>query len=56
VKITRRFRNKNVNITIKNKNGAQKGVQKIILNGTIIQGNILPANQLNDENDVVVEM
>jgi cellobiose phosphorylase len=56
VKITRRFRNKNFNIIIKNKNGIQKGVKKIILNGTIIDDNLIPVDRMMDNNEVLVEM
>jgi cellobiose phosphorylase len=56
VKISRTFRNKNIFITIKNKNAHQKGVQRILLNGELIQGNILPADQLKEDNDVLVEL
>jgi N,N'-diacetylchitobiose phosphorylase len=56
VKITRRFRNKNFNIIIKNKNGIQKGVKKIILNGNIIDDNLIPVDRMIDNNEVLVEM
>ena len=56
VKITRKFRNKNFNIVIKNKKGVQKGVKKIILNGEIIDSNLIPLEHMKDHNEVLVEM
>jgi cellobiose phosphorylase len=56
ITIARRFRNKILNIVIKNKNGVQKGVQKIIINGQEISGNLIPLTHMNDTNDVQVIM
>ena len=56
IKITRKFRNKIFNITIKNKNGAQKGVKKIILNDKRMEGNLIPVELMKDNNNVVVIM
>jgi N,N'-diacetylchitobiose phosphorylase len=56
MKITRKFRNKNFNITIKNKNGAQKGVKKITLNNKRIGGNLIRVELMKDSNNVVVIM
>jgi cellobiose phosphorylase len=56
VKITRRFRNKNFAITIKNKHGMQKGVKKILLNGNILEGNIIPLERMMENNEVLVEL
>ena len=56
IKVTRTFRQKNFNITIKNLNGSQKGVKKIVMNGKEIDGNLIPLNIMKDSNDVVVDM
>jgi N,N'-diacetylchitobiose phosphorylase len=56
LKITRRFRGKNFNITIKNKNGAQKNVKNMILNGSITKGNLIPLEKMEENNEVLVEM
>jgi cellobiose phosphorylase len=56
IKVTRIFRQKNFNITIKNLNGSQKGVKKIVVNGKAIDGNLIPLDIMKDNNDVVVEM
>jgi N,N'-diacetylchitobiose phosphorylase len=56
VRMTRKFRNKNFTIVIKNKNGSQKGVKKITLNGNRVEGNLIPADRMLENNDVLVEM
>ena len=54
--ITRRFRNKNLNITIRNENGVEKGVRKIEINGREIAGNLIPVEQMEEQNEVLVLM
>lgn len=56
IKIKRRFRNKNFNITIKNKNGTQKGIKQIIVNNKKINDYLIPLNKMKENNEVVVEM
>jgi N,N'-diacetylchitobiose phosphorylase len=56
LKITRRFRGKNFNITIKNKNGAQKDVKNMIVNGITTKGNLIPLEKMEENNEVLVEM
>jgi cellobiose phosphorylase len=56
IKITRRFRKKNLNITIINSNYIQKGVKKIIMNGKEIKGNLIPLTLMMDTNEVLVHM
>jgi len=55
-KATRRFRGKQLNITVKNETGVQKGVKKIIINGEEIAGNQIPVSKMKDINDIVVMM
>jgi cellobiose phosphorylase len=55
-KITRRFREKNFNITVKNESGVQKGVKRIVINGDEIQGNLISIEQMKNKNDVLVVM
>jgi N,N'-diacetylchitobiose phosphorylase len=55
-KVTRRFRNKDFHFEIQNKSGVQKGVKKLILNGSEIKGNLIPLNMMKDKNEVVVVM
>ena len=41
---------------IKNSNGVQKGVKKIIMNGKEIEGNLIPLTLMLDTNEVLVHM
>jgi len=54
--VTRRFRNRTVNLKVINRDGVQKGVKKIMLNGQSLQGNLIPVSKMKPENDVIVEM
>jgi N,N'-diacetylchitobiose phosphorylase len=56
LKITRRFRKKNFDIAIKNEGSVQKGVKRIILNGKKIDGNLIPLNLMEENNEVLVVM
>ena len=56
LRITRRFRKKNLTITIKNEGGVQKGVKKLIVNGVEIEGNVIPFSQMKEDNEVLVFM
>jgi len=56
VKITRRFRNKDFNIVIKNESGVQKGIKKLSINGREIQGNCIPLDLMKEKNEVVALM
>ncbi len=56
IQITRRFRNKMFNILIKNPNGTQKGIRKLIINNQDLTGNLIPLDIIQNENKVVVEM
>jgi cellobiose phosphorylase len=55
-RITRKFRKKMFNIVIKNENGVQKGVKKIVINGKEIEGNFIPLEIMQEKNDVIVAM
>lgn len=50
------FRGSKLHITVKNPNGKESGVSRIILNGTSIDGDYIAADLLKDNNDIVVEM
>jgi len=54
LKITRKFRNKVFSIVIQNPNHVSKGVQKLMLNGQQIEGNLVPLNLSKEENEVLV--
>lgn len=50
----RRFRGKEIDITVKNPAGVCKGVVMLKLNGQVLAGNLLPLEQLTDHNLVEV--
>lgn len=54
--VTRRFRGKMVNISVKNPNRIEKGVKQITLNGEKIEGNIVPFSKMKGANEVEVIM
>ncbi|MFY9727659.1 MAG: hypothetical protein WB579_01885 [Bryobacteraceae bacterium] len=54
--VTRVFRGKKVLVEIRNPAGVQKGVRKLLLNGEPLDGNLIPAERLTEENRVVVEI
>jgi N,N'-diacetylchitobiose phosphorylase len=56
VQITRVFRKKVLNITIKNPDGVQKGVKSMKVNGHPIEGNLIPMEKLVDKNSIMVLM
>jgi N,N'-diacetylchitobiose phosphorylase len=54
VQISRRFRGKTVNIEMLNPNKKEKGVEKLVVNGTEVKGNFIPLEILKETNTVVV--
>ena len=55
-KMTRRFQGKFFNVEVKNENGVQKGVLKVVVNGEEIAGNCIPFEKMKAKNDVLVIM
>ena len=55
-RVMRRFRGKQLNITVKNDFGIQKGIKKITINGEDIIGNLIPLSKMKDKNEVLVVM
>jgi cellobiose phosphorylase len=55
-KAERRFRGKQVRIEVQNPDRVCKGVAAITLNGQPMDDNLIPAESLNAENDVLVVM
>ncbi|MCO5197079.1 MAG: N,N'-diacetylchitobiose phosphorylase [Anaerolineae bacterium] len=53
-KATRRFRGKSVEITVKNPFGVCRGVASLILNGKVIEGNLISAELLQENNTVEI--
>lgn len=56
LEITRVFRGATYHITIKNHNGAQKGLQSMSVNGQEVSGNIIPYDPETKEYEVVATM
>jgi len=54
--VERRFRGKVLRIIVKNPAGVQKGVRQIELNGEPLEGNLIPVEKMQAENQVVVTM
>jgi len=52
----RQFRGKTVRISVNNPSGAEKGIARLILNGEVMPGNLIPADRLAAENEVLAEM
>jgi len=53
-KATRRFRERTVQIEVKNPEGVCRGVKHLILNGAILPGNLVPVDRLGAHNQVKV--
>ena len=51
---TRRFRETTVRIVVKNPAGVCQGVKRIMLNGVVLDGNLVPAEKLREHNEVEV--
>ena len=54
--MTRRFRGKNLTIVIRNGEGVERGVKKMLVNGREIGGNLIPVEQMEEHNEVLVLM
>ncbi|MCQ2538049.1 MAG: N,N'-diacetylchitobiose phosphorylase [Lachnospiraceae bacterium] len=50
------FRGKHLSIKVNNSNGAESGVKKLTVNGKVMEGCYIPAAELKDQNEIVVEM
>ncbi len=54
MKMHKLFRGKQLEITVQNPHHVQSGVASLTLNGTALEGNYIPAEQLTDTNQIVV--
>ncbi|MCM1382092.1 MAG: hypothetical protein NC192_09145, partial [Muribaculaceae bacterium] len=54
--IEKTFRGKKLSMTFNNPGHAESGVSSIVLNGEKLEGNLIPAAKLKDENEVVVTL
>lgn len=50
------FRGKKLNIKVFNPNGHESGCAELKLNGTVMKNNYIPANKLEDENEIILTM
>jgi cellobiose phosphorylase len=55
-KVKRKFRGREYNIIVVNPNSVSKGVKSISVNGYEIEGNIIPLDKANKNNDIKVIM
>lgn len=54
--VDKTFRGKRLSMTFNNPNHVESGVASIVLNGEKLDGNLIPASKLKDENEVVVTL
>lgn len=54
--VDKTFRGKRLSMTFNNPNHVESGVASIVLNGEKLEGNLIPADKLKDENEVVVTL
>ncbi len=54
--MTKTFRGKKLNITVKNESGAESGFREFYLNGTKLDQPYVPAKEMKEENEVVLVM
>lgn len=52
--VEKTFRGKRLSMTFNNPHHAESGVTSIVLNGEKLEGNLIPASKLKDENEIVV--
>ncbi len=55
-KVTRRFRGKTIRIEVKNPKHLCRGIESLTLNGKKLDGNVILASDLKDDNEVVAVM
>ena len=54
--IEKEFRGKKLSIKVENPDHKESGVKEILLNGSALTGDYIPADQLKDENEIVVTL
>ena len=54
--ISKDFRGKHLSIKVLNPNGAESGYKSLTVNGKVMEDNYIPADILEDENEVVLQM
>ena len=54
--LARKFRDKMLNLEVRNEKGVEKGVEQVMVNGERLAGKCIPAEKLKQENTIVVIM
>ncbi|MDR2589904.1 MAG: N,N'-diacetylchitobiose phosphorylase [Oscillospiraceae bacterium] len=54
--MTKRFREKTLNISINNPSGSEHGVKSVTLNGNKLAENFIPVSELKEVNEIIIEM
>ncbi len=54
--ISKDFRGKHLSIKVLNPNGAESGFKSLTVNGKALEDNYIPADMLEDENEVILQM
>ncbi|MDR2599329.1 MAG: N,N'-diacetylchitobiose phosphorylase [Oscillospiraceae bacterium] len=54
--MTKRFREKTLNISINNPTGSEHGVKSVTLNGVKLAENFIPVSELKEVNEIIIEM
>ena len=54
--ITKNFRNKTLHIVVENPNKKESGFESLVVNGTKLEGNYIPASLLENENEIVLTL
>ena len=54
--ITKNFRGKTLNIRVENPNGSEHGVKKVTVDGSPVDGILIPEKILRDKSEIVIEM
>jgi N,N'-diacetylchitobiose phosphorylase len=54
--VERKFRGKTLSMHFENPKSVEKGLKKIVLNGEVMEGNLIPVTKMKDVNEVVVTM
>jgi len=55
-RVIRLFRGVKYDITVKNPDGVGKGVKRLLINGKLIKGNLVPYNKKDKEVEVTVSL
>ena len=54
MKMEKNFRGSHLSIKVENPNHVSSGVKSVTLNGETLEGNLIPASKMKDQNEVVV--